>query len=776
MIIEITQYLPNKENRYYFNPSIICIDEEKDMYIGVYRYIRYNVKEKLHPWKVWSDGSTKFKEQYPDLFKIKDGIMKYHIKSESDLILNLNAKKHDSDLKKKIKKIFEYDSTGVFLFQMKQSKIEIKYNQEVVFHDMIQDARLSKVNDKIYLTYNGFITNDTNDVNYTKMLYREVYIDIENNKMYFGIEKEMLNNEAKQIEKNCVFNLDGNILYWINGDLIYYNMIEKKYYTKNIKTLNNIIKYYEDLMTLSLSTPVIKYGKNNLMIAHSKIYYMRDRQNKKTPFDDFLKLIDFSKIKKHGKYLYFMFFVLFDDNYNIISMSQQFIPTDGKSHLPYLLVFPSGLTYNKTTDDFIISYGEGDVSSKILILKSSDIDRLLIPIHKISPSIYPFGFYNVTDKTFINKYPRVAVLGYYHQKNTGDDGFKIVFDFLKEKYLPKTIHGTLSQWDYYVPNDFPIEDLNNYSLIIVGGGDIVTPYFMKHLEYFKQLTLSNSYSSSPIRFVAVSIGLPYPADIHYCSIFDDIYIRNNRDLPLFKETFPDKNITYYPDLCYLLPKLYPLDWISSLNLPIKSNFYNIGIFLARTYFNPNYEKEYLQFITRLSDIFKSLSNSIFSNKPVHFYFIPFCLNNNNPYEDDNIINKQITSLLHPSTYTLVDIPPSYNHIYYIYSLISCLDYSICSRFHAHIFSVIHNVPFTSITSTRKCFELMHQLDLSSNLIQLETNSDDVPITLNVPYVYNQIIQNIQNAPKTKSHLISQFQSITKLMEHFIIQIPSIFKF
>jgi len=43
--------------------------------------------------------------------------------------------------------------------------------------------------------------------------------------------------------------------------------------------------------------------------------------------------------------------------------------------LPYLLVFPSGLT--EKNGEYYISYGEGDTRTKILVLNECQIDILL---------------------------------------------------------------------------------------------------------------------------------------------------------------------------------------------------------------------------------------------------------------------------------------------------------------------------------------------------------------------------------------------------------------
>lgn len=66
-IIDLTEQIQNKNimNNYVFNNSIIYY--KQNTFIMTYRNIIYNVGQKIHPWKFWSEGYKYMLENHKDL-------------------------------------------------------------------------------------------------------------------------------------------------------------------------------------------------------------------------------------------------------------------------------------------------------------------------------------------------------------------------------------------------------------------------------------------------------------------------------------------------------------------------------------------------------------------------------------------------------------------------------------------------------------------------------------------------------------------------------------
>ena len=97
------------------------------------------------------------------------------------------------------------------------------------------------------------------------------YLTLDKNNIHLSNETEMFQNK-KYVEKNCVYDLLGNVLYEL-------------YPNFTILTQNNIIKtearqfkklvdhYGSSNIFISVGTPPVKFDNNYLAVAHVKIKY-----------------------------------------------------------------------------------------------------------------------------------------------------------------------------------------------------------------------------------------------------------------------------------------------------------------------------------------------------------------------------------------------------------------------------------------------------------------------------------------------------------------------
>jgi len=724
MIYSINKYFNIKFNEYIFNNSLI---EFNGYYVMTYRHIVYNYNIKTHPWSAWFKSYNNVNKKIIDnnkelLVNIKlFSLDKYREIYDNDTFINMISNNNviiSDDENTQI------DTTGLCIFEKNEdfNKIVMIYNNPFFFNNYNQDSRLYNINNELFITYNGFIKN--NDDLCVKLLYRKIIINFKYDNIYIGEELPLINpkfNIERKVEKNCILDYNKNVIYDINGVFKYIDK-NKGLICHNIINLMNIISYYgNNNIFFSLGTPIQQIKINNkiynISLGHVKVNYKNIEKN--TSFYKFLKNIDFTTIKMHGKYIYFMFFYVFDENYNITHISYSFIPTDNNNqHLPYLLVFPTG--FYKSNNKYIISYGEGDEFSKILILSEKNILDLLIPINNIDIN-YKFLFYNVDTYKYIELYDVYTYLiyGYYSMFNCGDDAFKIAFNnYLKIKNKDKK----------YIINFLNPYNINNYynniyDEIIVGGGDVINSYFMDPIIKFNK--------NNDINMIAISIGIPYLDNLHYLNIFKKVYLRNSNDyLDIINNKYNDvifdiSKFNYIPDICF------GLDIINEpINIIINKDKINIGIFLCRTFYNLKYENEYNNLILQISLLLNQILNI---NNNIYIYLIPFNINNNNNKENDCIINNHL-KILNINNDRIINVEYKlFNKNLYveqINTIISQLNFGICSRFHSHIFCINNNIPFLSLSCTRKVFELLNELNLFDIYCPLNC-INDIPFNFDI---------------------------------------------
>jgi len=164
----------------------------------------------------------------------------------------------------------------------------------------------------------------------------------------------------------------------------------------------NFIKKYDNMINVSLSTPIIRFGADRfLMCGHFKFDYQQFLS------DDFF----LSEIKKYinentriqNNYIYCTIFIELNRYCNVVRFSDPCIfsgnnvytpyfnyrismndPVKGSEYFlnsidsnPYLLTFPMGLTAIHGTDMICVSYGEGDCRPKAVMMPSSAIEDML---------------------------------------------------------------------------------------------------------------------------------------------------------------------------------------------------------------------------------------------------------------------------------------------------------------------------------------------------------------------------------------------------------------
>jgi len=313
-----------------------------------------------------------------------------------------------------------------------------------------------------------------------------------------------------------------------------------------------------------------------------------------------------------------------------------------------------------------------------------------------------------------NPLNKILVLGYYDRGNLGDETYKQVI----KKYLPH------HQIDFTCVDDISIlDDLSIYDCIIVGGGDIVNDYFFN-----KIIPILNRYDGPKF---AVSIGIPFPSLIttKYFEIFDHVFVRNYEDIRDIQKIVGSYKAHFMPDLAFLLD--CPTHEIK--NEIIKQDANNdmfarrasssIGKQIVPQHPGKKCGIYLVQNLIRFPSIVRDISrlvNSILNNYHVIFYLFN---TSNSGSENDTGISKEIIKNvkkiqkkkisrgIHTSRrYTMTVDTTIYHPNDMLHQMID-LDFAVCMRYHAHIYCMLANVPFMSISSTRKTRSLMKYADL-----------------------------------------------------------------
>lgn len=377
---------------------------------------------------------------------------------------------------------------------------------------------------------------------------------------------------------------------------------------------------------------------------------------------------------------------------------------------------------------------------------------------------------------------KVLVLGYYDRQNLGDDMFKFIFG----KYFEQ-------QWSnckMLIKNTDDIEQIDpDTDLVICGGGDIINDYFMEKIKTLTAPIIDR------IPIYALGIGFPYISQVnnHVLNTFDYIAYRTQIDTEAITEFYGSNRAQYYPDLGWLLPR-WSKDKIDDVvfneltMIQEHKNEKKIGIFLTNTIKNANDLASYNKIMDSLASSIVKLADQTMSTnklarcvgkaggKVYQIYLISMSTNTQNPNEDDRKINIDLyTRVLKYGRFSNLHLintamPPDE-----ILPIFRQFYVTICTRFHAHIFSMIAKVPFLSIYSSRKVEDLLTTYDLHEHSIKMEINQELMyPISLdsaktlekftNLVYkyddfkikldrIYNQNIVKIDRLFNTMNNLI-----------------------
>lgn len=374
---------------------------------------------------------------------------------------------------------------------------------------------------------------------------------------------------------------------------------------------------------------------------------------------------------------------------------------------------------------------------------------------------------------------QVWVIGYFHRRNLGDD----VFAWLYSRLLPQLCPGV----EVVVVNSdsvpLTMPPPSHVRAILVGGGDVINDYFSRKMKFLLE---NPANRTCPI--YAIGVGLPYPQMVAQGALdwYDFIVHRSAADHDDLVRRYGEEHVLLVPDLAWMLRtipqaaqpasfhELSPLHkkrksifssflaWLAPAEEPAKKQVRKIGVFLARPMHAGNTATYntivdgLASFLFGLASKFttnnkemqspKSLESETMgkskkrnlkkkNNKKVYHYLIelvPFQTGHGVlDHENDAIINedvlKRMMVLNQGNAFGNVALVKQSPSVEDILPLFRTYDFTVCSRFHAHVFSIMAGVPLMSVSCTRKVDVLMSDAQLDDYVYRLPVDEKGRPL-------------------------------------------------
>ncbi len=324
----------------------------------------------------------------------------------------------------------------------------------------------------------------------------------------------------------------------------------------------------------------------------------------------------------------------------------------------------------------------------------------------------------------MNSKKHILIVGYYNSGNAGDDAYIQAIPY---------IIGTNNIYKFVNINLLKITSLQyseglQYDIVMLGGGDVINNYFLDiFIEWWTNVT---SISIKPPLY-AFSIGVPYPSQIDEgrLDIFDMIFVRHDDYVSQLENRFQNNNIFLMPDAVFSLYQLFLQQNLLTPQPQITRTQNILGVYLSQSIYNSHDIASY-------DKVVQSLSNAILQIARTGYSVILFSMNTDSTNLSDNdiILNTTIETFLKKNRIFPQKINVTgYLPIDTINKIKSC-SLNICMKYHSIIFSILFNIPFMTIFSTKKVQSLIKSLELQDYGYQL-------PIKCEWEHAHNVLTQD-----------------------------------
>jgi len=351
----------------------------------------------------------------------------------------------------------------------------------------------------------------------------------------------------------------------------------------------------------------------------------------------------------------------------------------------------------------------------------------------------------------------VIITGYYKKENFGDNLFELIADNL---FKTEKFKNAIKSYKL-IPISQLYECRKNVNYVILFGGETLNDFFLNELIKYSEINPQCIFKA-----IGVSCNQEYNAMlINKINLFDTIVFRSKKDYNFFKnrELYElDETSTSTSTSTSISKYQYAPDIVLTLNMSKYLNIFPsfkkyVGFFLSQTATTNLSKDDKNTYIDKVSKY-----ALYWLNKGYNVKLFAMCTNNIET-ENDNIMNE----IVYNNIISMLPIQMRINIKYYnsngdILNKFPQLSFTVCWRFHAHILSIIYNVPFISISDTPKVNDLLETYNLSCHKVLENTNT----VLENSFEKIGQYL--IDNKKKIKTHLADIYKTNHKLSTHIYI--------
>lgn len=335
----------------------------------------------------------------------------------------------------------------------------------------------------------------------------------------------------------------------------------------------------------------------------------------------------------------------------------------------------------------------------------------------------------------------VLVLGYYNHGNLGDEQYKISIKWLLQRAL-----GEVNPHIRFMDCDQlkNVEDIVPGTVVCLGGGDVLNTYFLDKLNRIFTLEVKRRRRYT---LLALSVGIPYndiflhPAQRTKLEIFDAIFLRTTRDIPILTQYIGKGRVHYLPDTsCYVMDATsrlqntvvtdntrFLVDY-EKIQRSVVAKKKVIGISLCRHIYHPDkpYRDNYKKIVQDLAILIYNLVKLGFLVVLVPFNTKPLMgcdvtLNK----ENDTLIQADVMALLSDTVLPSVMNIDYTVHLDEMLALYPLFHVMIPMRFHATLFCVYTGVPMIPIYTTKKIRNFLAEISWKYDYM-MDKNEKDLP--------------------------------------------------
>jgi hypothetical protein len=294
----------------------------------------------------------------------------------------------------------------------------------------------------------------------------------------------------------------------------------------------------------------------------------------------------------------------------------------------------------------------------------------------------------------------ILVLGFYNRGNIGDEQYKITIPLCFSKCVDPPPAACKVSFDFVSIDDASALSVDTmYDIVLCGGGDIINAYFMEKVKRIVADFTGKVY--------AVSVGIPYCADVFYLDLFDHVFVRNTYDANLAIDRVGKANVTMIPDTGFLLLAPNSIDWTRKSRSTL-----HIGFCLATPVYQ-NYPELRNALPHFIKDLLQMSPGSVV--KLHFFHFNSFEENINECDFESTLAIVNSLSFMSQRCCVLHKIAKPEKMI----ESLQQMSFNVCMRYHSIVFSLLAKVPFIVLYANKKVRTLLgdvnHPQGLSFNI-------------------------------------------------------------